>query len=77
MTPKKLYSFKIDAEVAAALKRIKARDGVGESEQIRRGILIWLKRHGVTPKKAEGKRGGTRKRSLTPRALRRSARRRA
>lgn len=64
MSPKKLYSFKIDAEVAAALKQIKAREGIGESEQIRRGILLWLDTKGITPKKkTERKRATTRKRS--------------
>lgn len=63
MSPKKLYSFKIDYEVAEALKDIKARDGIGESEQIRRGILLWLKTQGVTPQKTERKRPIRRKRS--------------
>ena len=65
MSPKKLYSFKIDSEVATALKQIKVRDGIGESEQIRRGILLWLETKGVTPQKAkpERKRARTRRRS--------------
>jgi hypothetical protein len=40
---KRIYSFKIDPAMADALKAIKARDGVLESEQIRRGIALWLK----------------------------------
>jgi hypothetical protein len=65
VSPKKLYSFKIDSEVAAALKQVKAREGIGESEQIRRGILLWLETKGVTPQKpkSERKRASTRKRS--------------
>jgi hypothetical protein len=46
MVPKRLYSFKIDPAVADALKQIKARDGIGESEQIRRGIAMWLQSKG-------------------------------
>ena len=69
MSPKKLYSFKIDSEIAAALKRIKARDGIGESEQIRRGIVLWLKQQGVTPPKIKTERrravGQTRRRPST------------
>ena len=44
MTPRrrKLYSFWIDPEQAAALKAVKERDGVPESEQIRRAIDAWL-----------------------------------
>jgi hypothetical protein len=61
LSPKKLYSFKIDSEVASALKQIKARDGIGESEQIRRGILLWLKSQGVTPPKTERKRPASRR----------------
>ena len=41
------------------------REGIGESEQIRRGIVLWLETKGVTPQKAkpERKRARTRKRS--------------
>ena len=44
MTPhrRKLYSFWINPEQAAALKAVKERDGVPESEQIRRAIDAWL-----------------------------------
>jgi hypothetical protein len=64
VSPKKLYSFKIDPEVADALKCIKDRQGIGESEQIRRGIALWLKAQGVTVNvKTERKRATTRKHS--------------
>ena len=36
----------IDAHQREALRRIKARDGIAESEQIRRAIDDWLKRKG-------------------------------
>jgi hypothetical protein len=54
MTPRtrKLYSFWIDPEQAAGLKRVKERDGVPESEQIRRALNSWLNRNGVTEKTA-------------------------
>ena len=58
---RKLYSFPIEADLAAALKAIKARDGISEAEQIRRGIRLWLESKGVI-EKAERKRAGTRKR---------------
>jgi hypothetical protein len=51
VSPKKYYSFMIEAEMAAALKRVKERDGVSESEQIRRGIQLWLDTKGE-PRKA-------------------------
>ena len=42
MTPRKRYSFWIDDEQAEGLKEVKERDGVLESEQIRRAINAWL-----------------------------------
>jgi len=44
---RKLYSFWIDPDQAVALKRVKARDGIPESEQIRRAIDAWLASKGV------------------------------
>jgi hypothetical protein len=60
MTPRKRYGFWIDDEQAAGLKFVKERDGVLESEQIRRAINRWLEEKGVM--KTERKRAGTRKR---------------
>ena len=60
MTPKKLYTFAIDPDLADALKRQKAKTGVGESEQIRRILRRWFERTGVL--KTERKRASTRKR---------------
>lgn len=39
---KKLFTFPIDADLAAGLKLVKQRDGITEAEQIRRGIRLWL-----------------------------------
>jgi len=60
MTPRKRYSFWIDDEQAEGLKVVKDRDGVLESEQIRRAIDAWLEEKGV--KKTGRKRASTRKR---------------
>jgi hypothetical protein len=63
MSPRRrLFSFAIDDDLAAGLKAIKTRIGVSESEQVRRGIQMWLESQGEM-KKAERKRAGTRKRS--------------
>ena len=62
MTPRKKYSFWIDDEQAEGLKEVKERDGVLESEQIRRAINEWLDKKGVR-KKTERPRAATRKRS--------------
>ena len=63
MTPRKKYSFWIDDEQADGLKELKERDGVLESEQIRRAINDWLEKKGVRLKKTERARRVTRKRS--------------
>jgi hypothetical protein len=61
MTPRKMRNFRIDAELGDGLKIVRERDGIAESEQIRRGIRLWLESKGVI--KAERKRARTRKRS--------------
>ena len=60
MTPRRKYSFYIDDEQAQGLKVVKERDGVLESEQIRRAINEWLRVKGV---KTARKRAVTRKRA--------------
>jgi hypothetical protein len=66
VTPRtrKLYSFWIDPTQAEGLKALKTRDGVPESESLRRAIDAWLKEKGVSvEKKPERKRAVTHKRS--------------
>ena len=41
--------MKLDLDLLAALKAIKQRDGINESEQIRRGIRLWLKQKDIEP----------------------------
>ncbi len=47
-------NFYIDPELADGLKFLKERDGIPDSEQIRRGIKLWLESKGIkaTPKRA-------------------------
>lgn len=61
MSERKRYSFWIDAAQSEGLKAVKERDGVLESEQIRRAIDAWLQEKGV--RRADRKRAPTRKRS--------------
>ena len=61
MSPRKKYSFYIEDAQAEALKRIKERDGVLESEQIRRALNDWIEKKSVTVK-------AERKRATNPRA---------
>ena len=46
MARMKLYSFAIEPDLAVGLKRVKARDGIPESEQIRRALRRWLEQKG-------------------------------
>lgn len=62
MATRTRYNFWIDEAQREALRLLKARDGILESEQIRRAIDLWLKHKGVK-KKAERKRAATRARS--------------
>ncbi len=62
MTPKKLYSFYIEPDLADALKEAKAREReMSEGAIIRRALREWMERHGVM--KAARKRADTRKRA--------------
>ena len=60
VTPRKLYNFYIDPDLAEGLKRAKQRDGIPESEAVRRAVREWLQRKGLI--KAERKRADTRER---------------
>ena len=62
MTPRNRYTFFIDDDQRLVLTAIKERDGISESEQIRRAIKDWIEKRGVTAK-ADRKRSVKRKRS--------------
>lgn len=47
MSTRRRYSFWIDEAQAKGLKAVKERDGVPESEQIRRALDAWLRRKGA------------------------------
>ena len=57
MTPKSRYTFYLDSELREALTAIKDRDGISESEQIRRAIKGWIDQKGVRVK-APSRRSG-------------------
>lgn len=62
MSPRIRYNLFLDEHQRDALRRIKARDGIPESEQIRRALDEWLERRGEK-RKTERRRAATRKRS--------------
>jgi hypothetical protein len=57
------YNFWIDDDLRDGLKEVRERDGVLESEQIRRAIRDWLDKKGVAKVRTERQRGATRRRS--------------
>jgi hypothetical protein len=50
------YNFFLDEDQKAALNQIRERDGITQSEQIRRAIRQWIDDHGVTETKTKRKR---------------------
>lgn len=58
------YNFWIENEDRDGLRLVKERDGVSESEQIRRAIREWLETKGVTTKAAP-RRAQTRRKAST------------
>jgi hypothetical protein len=56
-----ILTLRVHDDTAAQLREVQARDGVPISEQVRRGIAMWLDSRGVV--KSERKRAATRKRS--------------
>jgi hypothetical protein len=42
-----MYSVRLEPEQARLLKAVKERDGIPESEQIRRALMIWFAQKGV------------------------------
>jgi hypothetical protein len=47
----KRYTFYLDEDVRASLGRIRERDGMSESEQIRRAVRAWVAEREATPGK--------------------------
>jgi hypothetical protein len=60
VTPRKLYNFLIDPDLAQGLKRLKQRDKEAESVIVRRALRRYLEEAGVmeSAKPARGRRTG-------------------
>lgn len=52
--PQRLYSLRLPLELKAALEELKKRDGIPESEAIRRGTVEFLKAKGISVKAERG-----------------------
>jgi hypothetical protein len=61
--PRRIYSFWIDHDLAEGLKRVKERDGVPESEQLRRAVREWLEARDALPRQPRVAPGRGRKRA--------------
>ena len=61
MTPRPLYNFHIDPDLAEGLKRLKQERRISEGQIVRDALRQYLTAAGVI--KAERKRAATRKRS--------------
>ena len=61
VTPRTRYNFFIEDHQRDRLREVKERDGIPESEQIRRAIDEWLEKKGV--KKAAPRRASTRRKA--------------
>ena len=63
MSPRTRYTFFIDPDLLAGLKALKARDGISESEAVRRAIAAFLAVKGIGPAgEAASRRARTRRR---------------
>ena len=60
MTPRKLYNFYIDPELAEGLKVLKEKTGAPEAESVRRALADYLRKQGVI--RTDRKRASSRKR---------------
>ena len=50
VSPRKLYNFYIDPDLAAGLKELKARHGTPEGESVRRALAAYLEQQGALKK---------------------------
>jgi hypothetical protein len=63
---KKQTAFRIEPEILQGMQRVKARDGVPLSEQVRRALMSWLEMKGAM--RPERKQAPPRKRVGLPRS---------
>jgi hypothetical protein len=64
MSPRdRVLTVRIEPEISDAMEIIRERHGTPISEQVRRGLRMWLEAQGVMEKKADRKRVVARKRS--------------
>ena len=62
MTPLRPTNFRLESELLEGLQRIKERDGIGISEQVRRAVQDWLAKKGISVRKRPTRRASPRRR---------------
>ena len=55
---RQMHSFYLEPELSTGLKIIKDRDGISESEQVRRAVRSWLESKGLKLKQRAARKGG-------------------
>jgi hypothetical protein len=67
MSPRRVVTFRPEEDLDAAMAALFERDGISQSEQIRRALRVWLEGRGVLAPaptmKTARKRADTRKRA--------------
>jgi hypothetical protein len=66
MSPQHPVSFRLEDEIVHGLKFVQERDGIPQTEQVRRALRAWLAERGVLappPTKTARKRAATSKRA--------------
>jgi hypothetical protein len=53
-----MHSFYLDPELSVGLKVVKDRDGISESEQVRRAVRRWLESKGLKVRPSAVRKGG-------------------
>jgi hypothetical protein len=59
-----IVTLRLDPDLVDGLQAVWHRDGIQQSEQVRRAVRAWLEDKGVMQKRVERKREAVRKRSL-------------
>ena len=54
-TPRKVMTFRIDDDLIEGMNKLFDRDGIAESEQVRRALRRWLESKGVMAPNKKGK----------------------
>jgi len=62
MTPLRPTNFRLESELLEGLRRIKERDGIGISEQVRRAVQDWLAKKGISVRKTATRPASSRRR---------------